>query len=151
MTGRLVIVGGLPGSGKTTVARELAEARGGVRLSPDDWMDALGVSLWDQAARQRVESLQWTLTQDLVRAGATVVIEWGTWSRSERDSLRDGARRLGAAVELHHLDVPVDELWRRISTRNREDPPISRSDLERWATEIEPPDADERALFDAPP
>jgi predicted kinase len=41
----LVIVCGLPGSGKTTLARQLAGERRGVRLGQDEWMSALGVNV----------------------------------------------------------------------------------------------------------
>jgi predicted kinase len=77
-----------------------------------------------------------------------VVVEWGSWSRTERDELRIAARAVGAAVHLVFLDAPVDELWRRISERGREDPPITREDLEAWSQVIERPAADELALFD---
>ena len=37
---RLLLTCGLPGSGKTTLARRLATERGAVRLSKDEWMAA---------------------------------------------------------------------------------------------------------------
>jgi predicted kinase len=147
VSGSLIIVSGLPGSGKTTRATRLAAERGGVRLSPDDWMDALGVNLWDTAMRARVEALQWVLAKDMLRAGVTVVIEWGTWSRAERDTLRIEARELGASVELVYLDVPVDELWRRIQERGREEPPITRTDLEVWSRDFERPTEEEMGMY----
>jgi len=137
--GHLIIVCGLPGSGKTTRALQLAVERGGVRFAPDEWMSTLGVNLWDSAMRERIESLQWLVAKDLLGLGVTVLIEWGTWGRSERDRLRDEARALGASVELCYLDVPLDELWRRIQARNAEEPPISRSDVDGWARTFQAP------------
>lgn len=151
MAGRLIIICGLPGSGKTTLSRQLAATRPAFRLSLDEWMDDLGVSLWASDVRARVEALQWAVAQDLLRLGNTVIIEWGTWGREERDALRDGARQLGAAVELHYLDVPVDELWRRVQERNREEPPIERPALGQWTESFEEPAAAELSLFGMPP
>jgi predicted kinase len=150
-SGRLVVLCGLPGSGKTTLALRMASDRGAIRLCPDEWMTALEVDLWDSAGRARVEALQWQLAQDLIVAGATVVIEWGVWSRAERDLVRERARELGASVELHYLDVPIDELWHRVRDREVPDPPIQRSDLEQWAHVIEAPGPDEIQLYDEPP
>jgi predicted kinase len=146
--GCLVIVCGLPGSGKTTTAVDIAARRSGVRMSPDDWMTALGLSLWDAAMRDRIEALQWSMTQDLLRAGATVVVEWGSWARAERDVLRLRARELGAEVELWFLDVTPDELWRRIRARGMEDPPVQHRDVVDWSRVFEPPDPAELLLYD---
>ncbi|MEO7375734.1 MAG: AAA family ATPase [Nakamurella sp.] len=46
-----MIVCGLPGSGKTTLAIRLVDERNGLCLGPDDWMDALGVNLWESTTR----------------------------------------------------------------------------------------------------
>jgi len=147
---RLIVVCGLPGSGKTTHAKRVQQSLRAVRFCPDEWMNAMDISLWDGEARERVEQLQWKLAQDILTLGHSVVIEWGTWARSERDALRTGARALGAAVELHFLDAPVEVLFARIRQRNIEAPPISVDDITKWAEIFERPSAEEMALFDPP-
>jgi predicted kinase len=91
------------------------------------------------------------MAQQLLKLGISVIIEWGTWGRSERDVLREGARNLGAAVELHFLDAPVDELFRRAQLRAMENPPMTREDLQKWSDGFERPTPEEMVLFDAQP
>lgn len=145
--GKLIIVCGLPGSGKTTYARALT-ARGGLRFCPDEWMQALGLEIRDEGRRTRIEALQWQQAQELLYAGQTTVIEWGTWGRSERDTLRLGAREIGAQVELHYLSAPLDVLYERIRRRGMEDPPITWADLAHWEGIFQAPTEEELALFD---
>jgi predicted kinase len=146
---RLIIVCGLPGAGKTTHAQRLEKQLSAVRFCPDEWMDMLGIDLYDEQRRAQIEALQWTLAQRLLQQGLTVIIEWGTWARDERDILRCGARALGAAVELHYLTAPADVLFERIQHRGREDPPITREDVVQWVEMFQVPTAEELALFDA--
>jgi predicted kinase len=145
---KLIIVCGLPGAGKTTHAKRLEETLGAVRFCPDEWMAALALDLYDEARRAKIESLQWKLSRDLLVRGATVIIEWGTWGRSERDALRLGARALGAAVELHYLSAPIEVLFARIQRRGMEDPPLTLQDLQRCAALFQSPMAAEGALFE---
>jgi predicted kinase len=147
---RLIIVCGLPGSGKTTLAKALERSLHAVRFSPDDWMDALSINVWDEEKRARIEALQWKLAQQLLALGLVVIIEWGTWGRSERDALRLGARALGAAVELHYLDAPSDVLFGRIQSRGMEKPPIERETVTRWRNAFQAPTPEEKALYDQP-
>jgi predicted kinase len=147
---RLIIVCGLPGSGKTTLASGLERRLRAVRFAPDEWLNALSLDLYDEESRAKVEALQWKLAQALLALGLTVIIEWGTWGRSERDALRDAARALGAAVELHYLAAPADVLFDRIQRRGSENPPIERDALTRWFEVFQPPTPEEKALFDEP-
>ena len=141
---------GLPGSGKTTLAKALESRLRAVRFSADEWVDALSLDLYDEETRGKIEALQWKLGQELLGLGLTVIIEWGTWGRSERDALRLGARALGAAVELHYLSAPMDVLFERIQRRGLEKPPIERDALSRWFEIFQEPTPEEIALFDKP-
>jgi predicted kinase len=145
---RLIIVCGLPGSGKTTHAKMLQAQLRAIRFSADEWVDALALNLWDERRREKIEALQWQLSQEILAQGLTVIIEWGTWGRSERDSLRMRARELGAAVELHYLSASVDVLFDRVRCREMENPPIQRDQLVHWAEIFQVPTPDEMALFD---
>jgi predicted kinase len=146
----LVIVCGLPGSGKTTLAEALEQQLRAIRFSADDWMDVLAINLYDEECRAKIEALQWKLAQQLLALGLKVIIEWGTWGRSERDTLRLGARALGASVELHYLTAPEHVLFERIQRRGMENPPIEREALSRWFQQLQAPTPDEMALFDEP-
>jgi predicted kinase len=151
---RLILLCGLPGSGKTTRARELAAVHRALRFSPDEWMAALEIDGYDQWARQRIEDLQWTVAEEALRAGTSVVVEWGLWTRADRDVLRARGRAVGAPVELHYLDVPIDTLWARLETRNANPPRgsfvVARDDLVEWAESFEAPTDDEMSQFDPP-
>jgi predicted kinase len=152
---RLILTCGLPGAGKTRLARQLAAERRALRLTQDEWLIALGSSPWDSATREKVDHELWRLAQEVLRLGLSVVLDFGLWARVERDAMRSAARGLGVGVELHYLEVPIDELWQRIQARNSEPPwnkyPILRAHLDEWALAFQAPDAAELALFDRPP
>ena len=152
---RLLLTCGLPAAGKTTLARQLAADRSALRLTQDEWLIALGSSPWDASTREKVDRELWRLAQEVLRLGLSVVLDFGLWTRIERDDMRSAARGLGVGVELHYLDVPTDELWRRIQARNSETPwntyPIGRADFDEWLRVFQAPDAAELSLFDLPP
>ncbi|HLY92450.1 MAG TPA: AAA family ATPase [Candidatus Angelobacter sp.] len=147
---RLILICGLPGSGKTTLARALESRLRAVRFCPDEWMEALALDLYDETRRAKIEALQWTLAQQLLALGLVVIIEWGTWGRSERDALRLGARALNATVELHYLSAPPEVLFERTQRRGMENPPIKQEAFFRWHAQFQAPTPEEMALFDKP-
>jgi predicted kinase len=152
---RLILTCGLPGTGKTELARQLAAHRSALRLTQDEWLWALGSTPWDEPTREKVKQKLWQLAEEVLRLGVSVVLDFGLWTRIERDEMRSAARALGVGVELHYLDVPADELWRRIEARNAYPPwdsyPIRRTDLDEWIRLFQAPDDAELALFDSPP
>src|SRR5580704_5054303 len=119
----LHLICGLPGSGKTTLAKRIAASTGSVRLSPDEWIK----DIWDDKSesegnkyRDKIEQLQWNIAKQILRNSIGVIIEWGTWGRNERAKLRDDARALGAKVKFYYLNVSREILKKRILSRNQE-------------------------------
>lgn len=151
-SGRLFVVVGLPAAGKTTLARALARRHSAIRLNPDEWMTELGVDLFEEPFRDRLERRQAMLAAELLGFGGRVVIEFGSWSQAERDVLLQTGKAAGAAVELHALDPPVEELWQRLVRRNNEpgQVAIDRPTLDDYIRHWQPPDAAERARYDPP-
>ena len=151
---RLVLICGLPASGKSTLARQLAPKIPAIRLDKDGWVTTLGTDVWDDEFRVRLERQLWVLTLDLLAQGQSVILEWGHWARVERDEKRLGARSLGAGVELHYLYAPLEELFERAERRSASGEwtasPITRAHFEEWATIFQPPDEEEILLFDKP-
>ena len=139
---------GLPGTGKTTHAKKLERELNGVRFSPDEWMDSLGINLWEGGVREKLECLQWGLGQRLLNLGQTIIVEWGTWGKSEREALRNRAKELGALTELHYLSASADVLFERIQKRGMEDPPITRDQVEEWLAKFQIPSIEEMATYD---
>ena len=149
----LFLICGLPGSGKTTLAKELEQTHNALRLCPDEWITRVLADPNDipelDRLRDPVESMQWDVARRALVLGANVILENGFWSRREREHFRKEAETLGAQVELHYLNVDINELWHRIKKRNANLPAgtfhVSREDLELWAESFEPPTEEELA------
>ncbi len=151
---RLVLICGLPASGKSTLARQLASKIPALRLDKDEWVTQLGGDVWDDAFRVLIERQLWALTLDLLAQGQNVILEWGHWARVERDEKRLGARSLGVGVELHFVDAPLDELFERADRRTAlgewTAAPMTRAHFKEWSANFQPPDEEEFSLFDEP-
>ena len=147
----LFLMVGLPGSGKTVRARELAAERGALQLTPDDW----ALALFGQEDRhQEPGGKRWllegrlvALAIDALRLRLSVVLDFGLWSRDERSALRWMAASVGASTEIVYLPVEREVQWSRIQNRWNHTPeqtfPMAEAELDPWREQFEVPDADE--------
>ena len=143
---------GLPGSGKTTTAKQLERETGAIRLNTDEWMAALDVDFFDDAFREKLQEQLYKHGLELLKRGQSIIVEDGHWSRKERDRHREDARKVGSTIELHYFDLSFDELWRRLKGRNAigayGTAPITKKQLREYWPMFQRPDKAELSLFD---
>ena len=154
MKTRLILLCGLPGSGKTTLARQLAQEMPAVRFGADEWKADLGLDYFDEPMHERLEQRLLKLTWELLALGQDVILEFGFWAKVERDALRLGAQKANIHVELYFLDVPLTELERRLAVRNAAHAhgtvPITNELLRTYVGMFQAPLDAELSLFDTP-
>jgi gluconokinase len=133
---------GVSGSGKTTVARGVAERRGWTYLEGDDFHPAANVAKmasgtplddedrwpWLRTVADRIGAAE--------AAGEDLVVTCSALKRSYRDLLRDGH----PSVRFCLLDVSPDELRQRLAARRGHYMPASLLDSQLATLEPLAPD-----------
>ena len=142
---------GLPCSGKTTLAQKLEHDLLALRLTVDEWH----IPLFGQDAEEPehdarhslIEALLWNIASRALKLGTNVILDYGFWAREEREDYRLRAKQLEASSEVHYLDVPEDELLRRLEKRNsrpsQESFLISEKAMTPWIAFFQKPTLDE--------
>ena len=81
--------------------------------------------------------------------GTNVILDFGFWTKRERDELRAKARELRAGFKIHFAEVPEEILLERIRARNAQLPPrtfhIPETRLKAWMLLFQPPSPEELA------
>jgi len=142
---------GLPCSGKTTLAHKLEHELPALRLTTDEWH----IRLFGQDAEEPehdarhslIEAILWDIASRALALGTNVILDFGFWAQEEREDYRLRAKQLGASSEVHYLNVPEDELLRRLEKRNarpsQESFLISEAAMKPWIAFFQKPTANE--------
>lgn len=118
------LICGSTGAGKTTYALRLSDRLGAVRFSIDEWMAALFWTdspqpldpAWSMERVERCLMQIWAVT--LQSAARSVPCVLGFGQAQSRARFAGPAKDAGLSVQLHVIDVPAEERWRRVQARN---------------------------------
>ena len=148
---------GLPCAGKTMLAKKIEQECSCLRLTPDEWIERLfgaivAADVLD-AARDPMKALLWDVAAKVLKMGGDVILDFGFWSRAERDTFRERATKLDARCVVHFAKVSQAELLRRLRERNARLPSgcfrIDEERVKSWSKMFEPPTDAELRLNDA--
>lgn len=125
--GKVILICGKIGSGKTTYANKLAKQLNAVNISQDELMLSLfGPELYYNEPEKyrkycsRVEDYVKRKVGEVAKAGAIAICENGFWTHSERDELHRQYKDMGVKCELHYIDTSEDQRVQNIRRRNEE-------------------------------
>lgn len=129
----LIVFSGLPGAGKTVIARELARTIGAVHLRIDSIEQEL------RRAGYRVEgegyNVAYAVAEDNLRVGRTVIADCVNPWPLTRGAWRSVAERAGVAIlDVEMVCSDVAEHRRRVETRERD---IAGHALPAWEDVVE--------------
>jgi predicted kinase len=122
------LICGSTGAGKTTYANRLSNETRAVVFSIDQWMTALFwmdspspiEAGWSMERVSRCMDQIWTVAGQVAARGTPCVLDLGFTRLQERSRFAELARASGFSVQLHVLDVSLEERWRRVQLRNTE-------------------------------
>lgn len=108
-------------SGKTTYAKRLCQQGSAVILSVDEIMLAVFGQYAGDKHEIYVHRLYKFLCEkavQIVNAGVNVVLDWGFWTKDNRDKAKAYFKEHGISCEIHYIDI-CDEDWAKfIEKRN---------------------------------
>ena len=110
-------------SGKSTYAKSIRKAQNAVVLSIDEVM----LSVFGQDAGEkhdyyveRIKEYQYAKSVEIAETGINVVLDWGFWTKKERDYAKEFYSSRNIDYEFYYLNVEPDEWNIRIQKRNQD-------------------------------
>jgi predicted kinase len=138
---------GLPGSGKTTFSKKLQQDLNIPRLSLDEEYSKLGGDLdspkWNTDIETEANETIRRQMKEIIQRGDSVILDFCPWKKEDRHKYREYIKSIGAVDHVYYLDIPSEELKRRLEVRNdnpSNDTHIVTVDmLDAFTTRFDPP------------
>lgn len=101
------MMSGLPGSGKSTIAKKMVEEEGFKRINKDDLRAMIDASKWSKLNEKNIIEARDLLVINCLDGGYNVVVDDTNLDSSHRDALIEIAGNCDAEFEEIFVDTPV--------------------------------------------
>lgn len=120
MTGKIVVLKGLPACGKSTYAKQLlAEDPKAIRLNKDQLREMFHFGGYNGRNERYIVELEYAYVEKLVAKGLTVVVDDTNLNPIHPQYYRTIAQEHNAIFEVKEFDTPVEECIARDKVREK--------------------------------
>ncbi|MGN1411111.1 MAG: AAA family ATPase [Oscillospiraceae bacterium] len=118
---KIIMVGGKICSGKSMYSQQIRLKNNAVLLSVDEIM----LAIFDQNVGdkhdeyvKKIKSFLLDKSLEFIEIGVNVILDWGFWTKHEREFTKEFYKSQNINCELHYIDIS-DEVWKlRLNNRN---------------------------------
>ncbi len=118
---KVILICGKICSGKTHYSKKIVNDYNAVILSCDEieselFHHQLG-ERYDEVSKDIKRYLH-KKASEIVIAGSNVILDWGFWSKEERERVTEYYKKQSILYEWHYIDISIDEWYQNINSRN---------------------------------
>lgn len=110
---KILFLKGLPGSGKSTYAREIVAKGDWKRVNKDDLRAMLDDGKWSKDNEKWVNLMQEIITRQSLTAGYSVIVDNTHLAPRHEEHYRQIAKEYNAKFEVKFFDTPIEECIKR--------------------------------------
>jgi predicted kinase len=114
---QLVMLMGLPASGKTTYAKGLVDQGNFVRVNKDELRAMMDNSVHSKSNEKRVIRIRDQIIIDALANGKNVIVDDTNFAKYHQETLYGLAQKMGATMIVRFLDTPVEMCIERNNAR----------------------------------
>jgi predicted kinase len=116
---KVLILKGLPASGKSTFAKEKLKEGNWKRINKDDLRAMLDDSKWSRENEKLILTLRDEMILACLKSGRNVIVDDTNFAKKHETEIRELAKSYNAEVEIKFFDTPLEECIKRDSKREK--------------------------------
>ncbi len=117
---KILMLKGLPASGKSTYAKELIKTQPNwVRINKDDIREMINGSQWSKENEKQVLIVRDNLIFQYITAGYNVVVDDTNLNPKHEKQIKEIANKLNVDFEVKNFDTPISECIKRDALRTK--------------------------------
>ncbi len=120
---KVILICGKICAGKTVYTQKLMKENNAVLLSSDELISSLfhpNENEYHDKIIKNVHEYLLNKSVEILGCGADVILDWGFWTKADREYISEFYSDKNIQTEWHYLDISQDKWLKNIEQRNKE-------------------------------